>query len=688
MTTCPRALAITCTLALAACPNGCEPVDPVDDAGVHTLHGMKACTDAALREGPCRTYRAITGASMGGGAALRIGFDSAPLFDTVAALSTPFADLEVFWAILLENHLAGFCTREALEAVLDDDPAALDDPTRAFCGVHDVVPTSTTAPFSAVDPDYLVVAPETACASFRSSFDHFYRGTEAGRGAAFEREYVLRVFDDLVRVYGNPFFANDDDTYTAPGVSADFALAPDPAIELAPAPFVDDGKARCADVARVTGLRSRAHNVDGAYPVIAVCDGGKPFSGEAVSADDDEADRWPMPYLLAVDMNDNGRRDRGEPIVLHHREPFDDTGADGVPSSSESGYDAALNPDPAGDDWHPLTNPLGTEMNRRRDEGEPFDDDGLDGVSATEDFGEGNGVYDVSPGYARMVERSPPTLWNALDDAQRARLHVWLDAGIRDFLNSAAITNNLFGALASHVDDARTFDGFGALPRAFEGPYSYHRVDFSEDAMGRVSYLRYGDPSICPSSDVETGDGNHVGPDIIERLYAMYSFVSARFPADDRQESLGGDIGDLGSPTGALQDFAFLDRFDSAVLGREQEFGVLLPPDYFVDEDRRYPTVYFLHGQGNSARELVGMGIILFELMKASPAPERAEAGLADLQRMIFVFPDAQCRAGECWTGNFFADFEGTPRDDLQFEQALFELMRVVEGRYRTLSAE
>lgn len=48
----------------------------------------------------------------------------------------------------------------------------------------------------------------------------------------------------------------------------------------------------------------------------------------------------------------------------------EDVGGDGVPSSSESGYDPVHNPDPAGDDYHPISNETGTEGNGRFDTGE------------------------------------------------------------------------------------------------------------------------------------------------------------------------------------------------------------------------------------------------------------------------------------------------------------------------------
>lgn len=52
-------------------------------------------------------------------------------------------------------------------------------------------------------------------------------------------------------------------------------------------------------------------------------------------------------------------------------EKFLDFGSDGVPDNREPGY----NPDPSGDDYHPETNPTGTENNGFRDEKEEFEDE-------------------------------------------------------------------------------------------------------------------------------------------------------------------------------------------------------------------------------------------------------------------------------------------------------------------------
>ena len=50
----------------------------------------------------------------------------------------------------------------------------------------------------------------------------------------------------------------------------------------------------------------------------------------------------------------------------------------------------------------------------------------------------------------------------------------------------------------------------------------------------------------------------------------------------------------------------------------------------------------------------------------------------------FIVWVDGDCYGDTCWTGNFYADFEGLPRDDRRFEQGFIELMGHVDATYRT----
>jgi hypothetical protein len=681
----------------------CTGIVPGDDAGTPEevefgeRFGVKTCDSATIAKYPgkrCQTFRGLAGVSMGGGTAARLGFSYPDMFDVVGVMGTPFSDNEFFWGMIESNHMGGFCPLEDLENIRDTlGPDALNDPTTpgVFCGVHDVFPLAGT---DQVSPGLFPAVEGSRCSMFRSDFNHWYRGPKAGRGGSFTRNSLIEIFHDLVAAYGNPLYYNDVDPYFPPGVPTSWYVAPGSNPDIS---------SLCANPIRLEGVYNREYNPEGAYPVITFCDGGpsEPSNCEAIGTcvagnyvpTAPGAHSNVIEFALAVDLNDNGIRDYGEPILINSRERFLDVGVDNVADVDEDGYDPVTNPDPAGDNWDPLTNPTGTEKNLRWDDGEPYDDDGLDGVPGTVDYGEGNGNYDVNPRLQRSFDRSPSRLFAAMDDEQAQRLDVWMDSGIRDFINSTQITNALYASIKARVDDAHIYKGFKNLPGIDPNSgYIYFDADYSRDAMGQVAYLQYGDAEKCPISDDILGDGNHVGPDIVDRIYTLFSFLSERMPKQGRDRSIGGQVEDLESANGALTDFGFMASFESEALGRTVDYGVSLPPDYFLSDaiaaDRRYPVLYFFHGQGQDARGMVAVGYLLFGAMKESARQDRIDGGKTDFQRAIIVWVDGECNGDECHTGNFYADFEGRARQDRQYEKAFLELVKVVEDRYRVKEPE
>ncbi len=663
-----------------ACLLACEPpkgltLDPVTFG---QSQGLSACDDESVAAHPdsrCFTWRAVAGVSMGGGTAARLGFSRPELFDVVADMGGPATDTELFLGMLESNHLAGFCSLATLERLVSEG-VDLNDASNpeVFCGVHDSWPM--VGGQQAV-PGVQLASPASECAMFRSDFNHWYRGPDAGRGGTFDRNSLIESITDLMMIYGNVLYHNEDNALLPPGVPESFLVPPQDR-EAA----VD----RCANPVVVQGFINREYNPEGTYDAITFCDGTSRRSGDYDPLDPGAASR-PIEFALALDINGNGKRDYAEPVVFNNRERFLDVGDDGKASADEPGFHVTNNPDPAGDDFDTLTNPEAEEGNLRRDDGEEFDDDGLDGVAATGDFGEGNGRYDIAPGLERSFKQSTVRKYRDLTDAQVARLDVWMDAGIRDFLNTAQNENVLFHEIQKRVPDAQSFDDFRSLP-GIEDSFVYLNADYSRKAMGAASYVRYGNPAVCPASDDVQGDGNHVGPQIVDRLFTLFSFMSARMPAQGRDRAIGGNIADMESPGGVLGDFAHMTEYDSEILGHAQAYGVMLPPDYFFATDVRYPVLYFFHGQGQSAADMSGTGIALWGPMKESARTDRLLAGQTDLQRAIIIWVDGECPPGVCWTGNFYADFEGLPRDDRRFEQAFYELARHVEQTYRVKAPE
>src|SRR5207237_3867923 len=130
----------------------------------------------------------------------------------------------------------------------------------------------------------------------------------------------------------------------------------------------------------------------------------------------------------------------------------------------------------------------------------------------------------------------PRTLLETLPDDALARLDIYYDAGIHDFLNAQVSTNSLMGALVGRGLGVRVWEGFTALnglAPSKETRFRVTDVDFSQ--LGRRLYVRYGDADV-PEADVEqTGEGRHVGTvdQAIHRAQMLFYFLSHTFPNGD-----------------------------------------------------------------------------------------------------------------------------------------------------------
>lgn len=637
---------------------GCSEDPPVEPE-LPVAHGLVGCPDGR----GCVTYRGVGGISMGGGSAMRIVLESPELFDLAASLGSPYIDLEYFLFSVSEVSNGGFCPPERL---LPDQLPNLDvaDHPATWCG-----------PIQYSE----LALPNSRCDGFAGDYNHYYRGPSAGRGGSFNRVGSLEIVQDFALAYGNPAFYNDQDPYLPPGVPREQRVG----LELTGEAKAQRRRTICSAPTILEGRHDRIYNPRGEFPVITYCDGDGPENGVYQPGQA----TFPVEVALAVDYNRNGRRDWAEPVIAQATETLFDTGVDGVADVDEPGYDPDLNPDPAGDNYHWLDNPRGSEGNLRHEDGEPLDDAGLDGVPETGDYGEGNGRFDLNPNVEYTFTRSPRRLIEALRPGQLERLHFWADAGIRDFLLSAQITNQFWGALLAREPDARLYTDWSELATVAHGGgrYDASRADLSARAIGRHAYLRYGDPAVCPGVDAVSGRGNHVGSaqEALDRIATALAFASARFEDGDRRAYSGGIL-DQGGPTGELSDFVKESTFDSAALGRAQPYVVILPPDYYLNPEARYPVFYFLHGQGQKASDLAAVALLALSPQMSSTDPERARAGKSDWQKMIVVFADGECQPGECHTGSFYLDHGGKDGGGVRHGEAFFELMRLVESQYRT----
>lgn len=109
-----------------------------------------------------------------------------------------------------------------------------------------------------------------------------------------------------------------------------------------------------------------------------------------------------------------------------------------------------------------------------------------------------------------------------------------------------------------------------------------------------------------------------------------------------------------------------------AMKGKTLSYSVYLPPSYYKDPGRRYPTVYLLHGINSTGRSFVDVDQI----------EDRLDSWIAgkEICEMVVVMPDA----GKM---SYYKDSEGGPSDS-QGPWASFisvDILGQIEGSYRVL---
>ena len=595
-------------------------------------------------------YRGLIGVSMGGGASAQLGARNPELFDFVAALGGA-SDWLYMLHYVTDRLLGGFC---------------LDERRGEFCG---------TGP---------VTEPKEQYADF---LNFIY--TE--NGALFNRDFYVKVFQDVVLALGNPTTYSAESPYLPPGILVDELLR--------------SKRDRCQTECRgercdppqewlsLNQFYDREFNPDGAFPVIPFCDGDTDEGFEAQWSD--AYHDKPTDLLLAVDYNQNGRRDRDEPIIVNTSEPFEDLGCDGLKDEDEPGYHPLLNPDPNGDNFHWLYQPFGSEgdhlfqgadgqigleqlerlprsvFNLERnpiadvrdfltrfackegEPGEPFDDYGLDGIPFTLsieeggfDWGEGNGQFDYNPHKINFITANP-AFWleRALSLDRSPRF--WIDGGIRDAMNFLVAGMRLAGRVHALSDRPMTlFDSFDTL-LGTEFFVPQNREDDPLNGIGQHVLFRYGNPDASPE-EIASGDGAHVGTDkqAVGRVNGALHWMMKSWKAE---------LGDL-PPVGITPARTVSESFESVALGGRYHFEIVLPPGYSDESnrDRRYPIIFFQHGYGQYARNLTVSNVVFNGLMGAGIWPPT-----------LFVYPDGACSDMVHFACNDGVDNDGDSLIDL-----------------------
>ncbi|HTR50669.1 MAG TPA: hypothetical protein VMJ10_08175 [Kofleriaceae bacterium] len=603
-----------------------------------TTYQVVASADAGQPSTEMFNFNAIIGVSMGGNAAMSIGLRHPDRFDISADLGGEPGPSIVYTMHMVQTFLfGGFCT-------------AASGKLGQLC------------PNVSTKPEQFEVA---------SDYEHMIYQAGMGTGLTSDRSFYLQAARDLSRALSNPAAYNPANPYAPPGVL--FST------------FAETSPMQCGSPVVLQNFYDANFNPDGSKPVIEYCDGGDSATLGLGVFDPTLPQTDPPQVLLAVDLNGNGMRDSGEPVITQAYEPWSDVGSDGLADQDEPGYDPVTNPDPDGDDYHYLRNPLGTEGNGNYDPGEPFMDVGLDGIAGTcqagdtppngvagcYDYGEGNGKWDLSPNVQRWYGSDVQQLLATLTPDQRAHFSMWFDAGIRDFFQASVSANAGVGqAMATGELPFGVYDGFGGIvPGDNEDTYDFTEIDWNQ--IPKNAYLRYGDPD-ASAEEINNGDGRHVGTanEIIYRIETAFKYIDERLPDGDRDDSY--DSGQT------LPN----EMFTSPHTGRMNPFSLYLPPGYNdpANASRTYPVVYVLHGYGQQPSDLVSLSAVIADHMVAT------EPLATRIQKFIMVFPDGRCRPGDgCEEGTFYMDSPlGGPA---QMETNLLDLMDYINANYRTRPA-
>lgn len=651
------------------------------------------------------THRAMLGISMGAGGVATFGMRHSELFDSVAMLGGPIDWNWLLWFV--DQHaLSGFCAK--------GDAACASAPR--------VAPNMRP-----LDEPFV----------HTMDFEHMWNESGSGGGGIARREYIS-MLSDLSMVRGNPVGQNANPALgmfaAGPKPNDPWVIgAPNPgeidcSVTVRPIPKSKDESAQREREARCDASRcdpSRRYvvesgyfddefNPDGTERVISFCDGSSakgaasPYMG--TWAPPVPGEMMPVSFALAVDLNRNGVRDQGEPVIRASHEPFDDVGTDGVPNALEPGYDPLTNPDPNQDDYDPQINPTGTEGDHRWEPGEPFRDVGLDGVadtktrSAVGDIGEGDGLFTEAAGLAAYRAIDPSALLRgfgknaagvAPSDEELARLRVWTDGGVRDFLNFGRVGDHFHGALSTRLGRAPRgstfFSEFESLPGQ-EG-LDIGKVDalYTRWAdMPRVVGVRYGDVD-ASAQKIAGGDGQHVGSggQILARLGAAFAFVGHGWPDADRGQTEASSARPAQTTTGPLGldcevSGSCTTDFTGPKSGRTAPVTVILPPGYGHEgnQQKRYPVVYVMHGYGQQESDVSALAILTLISMN-----ESRRSSAHRLPKFIVVYVDGRCRVTngkpECIAGTFYLD---SPRESgPKVETWTEELVAWVDKSFRTL---
>jgi len=400
------------------------------------------------------------------------------------------------------------------------------------------------------------------------------------------RKTRIRMLQDLTISFGNPVYFNPDSTFFPPGITGANAGVPTTLLNFR------DGK----------------HNPDGSLPVITYED---PNPGDWVR------------ILLALDVNKNGERDGGEPVLSQFHEMFSDKNGNGS-------YDVE----------------------------ETFVDAGLDGVDGTGDYGEGDGVFTYNPRRDNFMGQDPLTHASNLSLARLQDLNLYLDAGTKDEFSFNIHAENFVQTLLDRGLDVRVENGF---PKTF--PWVSH---FDEERV----YVRYDGGHVgFKKEDIglsfkQAKDGVEGGLLVANRFTTLFAFVSDHFPNGE----YGTDPYEMLRYPSKMK----VRSFYSPSLRRYVRYGIYLPPGYSRKKTTYFPVLYLLggykmslEGMANSWMRAALDGLIVTE----------------EMQKMIIVIPEGM--NDKNGRGHFFVNQIDLKRGD-RFMDSFFDLVNFIDKGFRT----
>ena len=641
------------------------------------------------------SFKAIGGVSMGAESVV-LAANHPGYFDFVGSMGG-YVDLRYFSKVLTHQIFGGFCP---MDQILENiDHINEKDNPNVFCG-----PVQPDDPYE-----------------WKWDFNHWHADNSGGHWG---RNFYLDVIEGLMFAYGNLFSYNKDNPLMPPGV---------------PLSWLNDqtDAAKCENPAVVgkPNNYNAEYNPEGKYNLITFCD-GQPDCGNdnkaewldcAGNYDPDAPNTHPVYMLLAVDYNNNGRRDYGEPVVINSYERFDDVGTDGCADAYEDGNGGCLDKptkkadsDPNNDNFDLINNPGGTENDYWWETGEPYRDYGLDGVADTGDYGEDNGKYDLNPNLVPLIENSARKFFATAPEEEINKTDFMFDGGIRDAIHALTCAMNMTIPLRLRNLDFHSYSGLAGTADSFwptgnvkDFLTNMDKVDYSGMSKGKNLLIAYGNPN-ATAEEIFKGDGKHVGSvdQITDRLVIFMNMAVRRMP-------------DPIIRTSKTIGKAYSSSYYSDVLKCRRNYALYLPPDYDTMTDEHYPVIAFITGHGMTADSIAQAGPLFGTFMAKAKLPlfmmavpagqccyrhkddlsKRECACWEDKSNWNCVDPDckaedqADCQMNtypknemvqECNSGHFFVNFKSDRwgntdmASKMKYEDSMFEFLDYMDKHYRT----